>query len=144
MKIKSVALLGAGAVGAYFIYGFSHAKNVEFSVIADGERKNRLDKQGITINDAVYHPLVKTARQAKGVDLFLIATKYDALKDSLSDIKEVAGPDTIILSLLNGVDSEEIIGTVVDPSQIIYSYMKISSQRIGSRVYFDAVNYSSA
>lgn len=137
MNIRSVALLGAGAVGAYFIYGFTHAKNVEFCVIADGDRKDRLEKQGITINDAVYHPPVKTPGQAKGVDLLLIATKYDSLKESLSDIRNAAGEDTIILSLLNGVDSEEIIGTVVDPSQIIYSYMKISSQRIGSSVYFD-------
>ena len=28
----------------------------------------------------------------------------------LADIKEMTGPDTLVLSLLNGVSSEEIIG----------------------------------
>ena len=33
MKIKSVALLGAGAVGAYIIWGLSEVKDIEFGIV---------------------------------------------------------------------------------------------------------------
>ena len=56
MKIKSVALLGAGAVGAYIIWGLSEVKNIEFGIVAEGSRKERLERDGIGINGQVYHP----------------------------------------------------------------------------------------
>ena len=42
MEIKSVAVLGAGAVGSY--------------VISEGERAERLKKNGCAINGKTYHP----------------------------------------------------------------------------------------
>ena len=38
---KKVGILGAGAVGAYIIWGLSKRKDVELYLIADGERKER-------------------------------------------------------------------------------------------------------
>ena len=38
MKIKSVAVLGAGAVGSYVIWGLSEKKDIRLGVIASGER----------------------------------------------------------------------------------------------------------
>ena len=46
MKIRSVAVLGAGAVGAYILYGLSQTKDVDFCVVADGARKERLERDG--------------------------------------------------------------------------------------------------
>lgn len=42
MKIQSVAVLGAGAVGSYVIWGLSGKKDIDLSVIAKGERAERL------------------------------------------------------------------------------------------------------
>ena len=50
MKIKKVAVLGAGAVGSYVIWGLSQKDNIQLGVIAEGERAERL-KKGITINN---------------------------------------------------------------------------------------------
>ena len=36
MEIKSVALLGAGAVGSYIIWGLSRLENINFGVVAEG------------------------------------------------------------------------------------------------------------
>jgi len=49
MKINKVALLGAGAVGAYFIWGLSEKMGDDFCVVAKGERKQRLEKNGISL-----------------------------------------------------------------------------------------------
>ena len=63
------------------------------------------------------------------MDLLLVAVKYTALDAALEDIRQVAAPGTVVLSLLNGVDSEEKIATVIDSSQIVYSLMRVSSER---------------
>ena len=45
MKIKSVAVLGAGAVGSYVIWGLSEKSDIRLGVIAEGERAERLKKE---------------------------------------------------------------------------------------------------
>ena len=83
MKIKSAAVLGAGAVGAYFVYGLTDHEDLDFCVIADGARKERLERDGITIDDRkqvrTFRPVIRTPEEARGVDLLLIAVKYTAL-----------------------------------------------------------------
>ena len=51
MQIKSVAVLGAGAVGSYIIWGLSSRKDIRLAVIAEGPRAERLKQQGITTAD---------------------------------------------------------------------------------------------
>lgn len=137
MKIQTAAVLGAGAVGAYFIWGLSEKLGEDLWVVADGERKTRLEKEGITINGKKYDLHVKTPAEAKGADLLLISTKYGALKDVLEDVAAVVDEHTTVLSLLNGVDSEEIVGAKIGMEPIVYSLMKIASERKGNSIVFD-------
>ena len=39
MKINTVAIIGAGAIGAYFVWGLTDKLKDNLWVIADGERK---------------------------------------------------------------------------------------------------------
>lgn len=139
MEIKTVAILGAGAVGSYFIAGFSPYLNENLWVIADGERKARLEAEGITINGKKYMLNVKTPKQAKGADLLLVALKYNSLVPALDEIKEIVTKDTIVMSLMNGVDSEEIIESVIGGGHMVCSMIKIAAERIGSSVVYDPV-----
>ena len=133
MKIRSAAVLGAGAVGAYLVYSLIGKEDLDLCVVAEGERKQRLERDGIVIDDGkgvrALKPQVHTPQEARGVDLLLVAVKYTALDAALEDIRQVAAPGTVVLSLLNGVDSEEKIATVIDSSQIVYSLMRVSSER---------------
>ena len=133
MKIRSVAVLGAGAVGAYFVYGLTGKEDIDFCVVASGARKERLERDGITIDDKkevrTFRPAIRTPEEARGVDLLMIAVKYTALDAALEDIRKIVTPNTVVLSLLNGIDSEEKVATVIDPSQIVYSLMRVSSER---------------
>ena len=72
LKIQNVALIGAGAVGGYFIWGLNGKKDINFSIIAEGERKERLE-QGLVINGEKYTPQVLTPKEAGVVDLIMIA-----------------------------------------------------------------------
>jgi 2-dehydropantoate 2-reductase len=137
MKINTVAVLGAGAIGAYFIWGLTEKMGENLWVIADGARKDRLSKNGLVINGERYALNVRTAGEAKGADLLLVATKYGALTEILDDIEKIVDEHTVVLSLLNGVDSEEIIGQRIGMEHMIYSLMKIAAQRVGNSIVFD-------
>ena len=137
MKYQSVAILGAGAVGSYVMWGLAKKKEIDLCVVASGERKARYERDGFVINGQVYHPVVRTPEEAAGVDLLIVATKYQALRPALGDIRTVVDGHTTVMSLMNGVDSEEIIGEVIDPVQIVHSLIKVASERKGNQVVFD-------
>lgn len=139
MKLNRVGILGAGAVGCYFVAGLQEKLGKNLCVIADGARKTRLEQQGLSINHKQFFPTVKTPEEAHGVDLLLVAVKGTALQASLPDIERVVGENTLVLSLLNGVDSEELIAKRIGTEHVAYSFMKIASQRIANSVVYDPV-----
>lgn len=136
MQIKTVALLGAGAVGAYFIWGLSEMMGDDFCVVANGERKERLEREGLVINGQPYRLNVKAPDEVKNVDLLLVASKQDGLEGALEDIRCMVGEKTIVMSLLNGVKSEEIIGNAIGMEHVLYSVMRIASVRKGNEITF--------
>lgn len=136
MKIEKVALIGAGAVGAYFIWGLSEKMGEHFQVIAEGERKERLRENGIIINGKRYTFPVNTAKDAGIQDLVLIATKYEGLEDAIEKLPDLIGEHTIVISLLNGVNSEEKIGKAIGEEHLIYATMRIASVRKGNEIVF--------
>ena len=121
--------LGAGAVGSYVIYGFSGCPDLRFSLVAEGARAERLKKDGCLINGDVYHPEVLSSAEAHGVDLLIVALKYGALKEALPEIRAVVGEHTTVMSLMNGVDSEDIIASAIGAEHMIYSMIKVASSR---------------
>jgi len=136
MLIKTVALLGAGAVGAYFIWGLSEKMGDNFCVVAKGTRKERLEKEGLVINGKSYTLNVKEPSEVKNVDLLLICSKQDGLEGALEDIKSMVSDKTIVLSLLNGVKSEEILGNAIGIEHMLYSVMRIASVRKNNEITF--------
>lgn len=137
MEIKKVAVLGAGAVGSYVIWGLSGKKTVELGVIAEGARAERLKRDGCSINGAVYRPHVWTPREASSADLLVVSLKYGMLPGALDSIKAAVGENTIVMSLMNGVDSEEIIAEKVGERHILYSLIKVASRRGNDGCHFD-------
>ena len=136
MRYSSVAIMGLGAVGSYVLWGLSKRTDIDLCVVADGERKEKLQKYGVEINGEEYFPTVKTPFEAKGVDLLIICTKYNSLLDSLDDIQTIVD-DTDVMSLLNGVDSEEIIGSRIGDEHMIPALIKVASERHGNIIKFD-------
>ncbi len=137
MELKKVVIIGAGAVGCYVLWGLSQKENIELSVIASGARKERFEKEGFYINDKMYKPVVKTPSQAHGADIVIVSVKYNALQPALSDIKEIVDDHTIVMSLMNGVDSEEVIASEIGESHIVPALIKVASERRENKIYFD-------
>lgn len=129
MDIKKVAVLGAGAVGSYVIWGLSARRDIELGVVADGPRGERLKKDGCAINGKIYRPAVWTPQEAHDADLLIVCLKYGALPDALDSIKGVTGPHTTIMSLMNGVDSEEIIAEKAGAEHLLHAVIKVASHK---------------
>ena len=137
MKIRSVAILGAGAVGSYLLWGLTDKPGVTVSVVAEGTRADRLRRAGCTINGKTYRPQVLTAAQAHGADLLIVALKYGALRGALDDICAIVGENTTVMSLMNGVDSEELIAAQVGAAHVLPALIKVASHRTEDGVRFD-------
>ena len=137
MKIQSVAVLGAGAVGSYVIWGLSHKKDIRLGVIAEGERADRLKKGGCRINDEVYRPEVWSPQEAEDVDLLIVSLKYGSLPEALESIKTIVGEHTTVMSLMNGVDSEELIAEQVGDERVLRSLIKVASHKEENGYYFN-------
>lgn len=129
MKIKTVAVLGAGAVGSYIVWGLANKKDVRLGVIADDERAKRLKNNGCLINGVTYHPEVWTPQEAQNIDFLVVALKYGALQTVLDSIETIVGENTTVMSLMNGVDSEEIIAGRIGEKHLINSVIKIASHK---------------
>ncbi|MBP7897335.1 MAG: ketopantoate reductase family protein, partial [Gemmiger sp.] len=140
MKIQSVAILGAGAVGCYVLWGLADkaaANTLQLGVVAEGSRAERLRQNGCTINGQVYHPQVWTPQQAHGVDLLIVALKYGALPGALDSIRTIVSERTVVMSLMNGVDSEELIAAQVGAAHVLPALIKVASHRTEDGVRFD-------
>mgnify|MGYP000665352200 CR=1 FL=1 len=140
MKIQSVAILGAGAVGCYVLWGLADkaaANSLQLGVVAEGSRAERLRQNGCTINGQVYHPQVWTPQQAHGVDLLIVALKYGALDSALDSIRTIVSERTVVMSLMNGVDSEELIAAQVGAAHVLPALIKVASRRTEDGVRFD-------
>ena len=136
-KIKTAALIGAGAVGSYFIYCMFDSLGDDLMVIAEGERYERLKKNGITINGRVYPVNVKTPEEAAGADLVLVAVKYDGLREAADMTGRIVKDDTIVISLMNGLDSEKVIGEQCGMEHMLYALMLIQAWRDEKGIRFD-------
>jgi len=137
-EIRTVSLIGLGAIGCFLADGISKVPGIAFCVIAGGERKERLEKNGVIINGRqTFFQVTDPAERTGPSDLVIIIPKMTQLNETLADIKNQVGPDTILMSPLNGVESEEKVAAVYGEDPILWSLVRISSVRNGNRINFD-------
>ena len=126
-KIEKISLIGLGAMGVFFAPRLAAAYGDGFRVIASGERKQRLESRGVTVNKVNYKfPIVTPETAGDPADLILIGVKGYALEQAIEDIRNQVGEHTLILSLLNGVDSEERLIEAFGQEHVLYAYMRMS------------------
>ena len=137
-KIKKISLIGLGAMGVFFAPRLAAAYPEGFRVIADGERKRRLDKRGVTVNGVNYKfPIITPDEKGDPADLILIGVKGYGLDQAIEDIRNQVGEETLIISLLNGVDSEEKLVKSFGEKHVLYGYMRMSVVMKDGKADFD-------
>ena len=126
-RIENVAIIGMGSLGLMFGQGMHRALGDEhFSFVMDQARKEKYSKAKYTINDKPVAFPMRTIDDfnralVERPDLIVIATKYDGLMEAGRLAKEMLGSDTMIISLLNGITSEDMLGEHLPDERILRS-----------------------
>lgn len=117
--MKSIAIIGMGALG--LLYGDLLDATTDLGFIVDAGRRARYGGEPIAVNGAPRaFKLLDAGAKGRPVDLLIFAVKGTALEAAIEDAAGYVGPKTILLSLLNGITSEEIIGDRFGFDHLIY------------------------
>jgi 2-dehydropantoate 2-reductase len=135
IPIRKITILGAGAMGAAYAAIFSDAEDFTVCFVAEGKRHETLKRDGVMVNDKHYYvPVVRPDAAAAPADLILVALKHHDLAGALQQINGFVGDRTVILSVMNGLQSEEMIGAVYGMEKLVYAIaVGIDAVREGNR-----------
>ncbi len=121
--LSNIYVSGLGAIGSAYAGRLFDMDPGGVKVIASEERIRRYEEKGVTINGKPYpfHYVLPEDGNASA-DLIIIAVKQHHLQQSICDISRFIGKNTILLSLLNGISSEEIIGGKFGMDKMLYAF----------------------
>lgn len=135
-EIKTVGIVGLGALGVLYARQFTDALGPEqVRVLADAGRIARYRSEGVFFNDALcnFH-YADAALETQPPDLMLFAVKFGALEQAIAQCRHLVGPDTTILSVLNGISSEQILSAAFGPEKVVWCVaQKMSALKEGNR-----------
>jgi 2-dehydropantoate 2-reductase len=121
-KIQKVAILGAGAMGAYFASRFFDTAGFSTGLIAKGPRLEKLKTKGLIVNGKSYAiPVIHPDKATSTVDLIIVALKHHHLKEAVQGLQKLVGDSTTIMSVMNGLESEEYIGSIYGMDKMLYT-----------------------
>lgn len=127
-----VAIMGAGGTGGYF-GGLLGRAGEEVTFIARGAHLEALRTRGLTIKSRLVGdftiPVKATdsTREIRPVDLVLFCVKTYDTEAAAELIKPIIGPDTVVLSVQNGIDNWERIAQLVGSEGVLCAVAQINA-----------------
>ncbi len=128
MKKTRILIAGIGGVGGYFggllAKHFYQSKEVEILFYARGKHLQEIQKNGLIVtkgdNEFIAIPTLATdnPNEIGIVDFILLCTKSYDIETVIEQLTVCQNKDTIILPLLNGVDSKDRIKNIL-PNNLI-------------------------
>ncbi|MCF0260537.1 MAG: ketopantoate reductase family protein [Erysipelotrichaceae bacterium] len=139
MEIKNVLICGRGAVGSLMgkiLFDALGKDHVVFAV--DEKRKQRYEKNPLIINGqpADFKYISPEDKWTKA-NLALFFTKYGGLKEAMETAAPFIGPETILMSGINGIISEDDLRARFPQNTVIRTIaQKMDSRYTGSEVTY--------
>jgi len=129
--------MGSGGVGGYFGARLA-AAGARVTFVARGVHLEAMKRDGLKVEsivgnvhltptDATHDP----ADVHDPVDCILLATKAYDVANAARQIAPIVGPATTVVTLLNGVNSHEMVGAVVSPDRVIPGIAYVSAHIVG-------------
>lgn len=140
-EINKVLICGIGAVGSIYANKINEYNSDNLRVLVDKKRLENYTKNPKIFNGKplFFNYILPDSKDFKA-DLIIIATKYDGLKDTIKNIENFVKDDTIIISLLNGVTSEELIAQKYGWTHTLLAYfIGHSAMRDGNKITHDGI-----
>ena len=127
-----ILIMGTGGVGGYY-GGLLAQQGNEVTFIARGAHLDALRHEGLKVKsvhgDFTVSPANATDDPAHvgPVDLILFCVKTYNTDDAAQAIRAAVGPQTVVMSLQNGIDAAERIGKVIGNEHVIGAATWLSS-----------------
>ena len=136
--IKTIAVIGAGAMGACYGSKFYEIDHNCISLVAKGDRYNRLKERGLIVNNKHYFfNIIRPEEKTPPSDFIIVAVKHHHLEKAIKDMSNRVGENTLIMSIMNGIESEEQIAAVYGADKLLYALaVGIDATRYGNSVTF--------
>ena len=137
-EIQKVAILGAGAMGAYFASRFFDTAGFSTVLIAKGHRLDKLKTKGLVVNEKSYAiPVIHPDEATSTMDLIIVALKHHHLEEAVQGLEKLVGDSTTIISVMNGLESEEYIGSIYGMDKMLYTIsVAIDAVRQGNQINY--------
>ncbi|MBN1103071.1 MAG: ketopantoate reductase family protein [Deltaproteobacteria bacterium] len=135
-SLQRISVIGAGAMGAFYANKFFDMDPGCVSLIAGGERGARLRTDGLFVNGRRCFPSILTPEEIPvPSDVVMVAVKHHHLPGAIHDLRLAVGEETHILSVMNGIESEEKLGTAFGMEKVLYAVaVGIDAVREGNTV----------
>lgn len=138
MAIRNVAIIGMGALG--MLYGthiMDHAGPDQVRYVMDRKRLEKYQGKIFWKNGKEYRLPVCDCENAAAADLVIVAVKYNGLMSALDTMKYCIDDHTILMSVMNGISSEEMIGARYGKEHLIYTVAQgMDAMKFGERLSF--------
>ena len=111
MNIERIAIVGMGALGVlYGNYLTEHLGRERVGFVVNAERRERYGRMEISANGhRCDFRLIDANETGNPADLVIFAVKATALDQAMEDAAGQIGPNTVLLSVLNGITSERLL-----------------------------------
>ncbi len=121
-NIQTIDIVGLGALGVMYADFFTKKLGKEkVRVLADEARIERYKKEQVTFNGKVCDfQYCDAAKESRPSELMLFAVKYGALETAMEENAHLVGENTVLLSVLNGIRSEEDLGRRFGREKVVH------------------------
>ena len=142
-EIKTSAIVGMGALG--MMYGRviqDHVGKDYFFFAMDKARFEKYNYKETILNGEPYMFSKRSEGDLIPVDLVIVSVKYPSLDEALKIIRPLIKEDTIIMSVMNGISSEEILADNFGKDHLIYTIGQgMDSMNIGGELKYTKMGH---
>lgn len=133
-----VVLVGLGAVGAAYASRLLDA-GIDLRVLAGPDRAGRYAAEPTMVNGRPYDVPLSTGEDGPA-DVAIVAVKRAALADAVELLRPCVGADTVVISLLNGIDSEEVLAAAFPQATVLLAVcVGLDAVRDGRDVHYSSL-----
>lgn len=122
-EIRNIILCGLGGVGCVCASAIQDSAFFNLKILIDEKRYDFYKSNPTFFNEKEYNfDYILPNNTSFKADLIIIATKDEGLEDAIKNIENFIHPETIIISVLNGIHSEEKIAKVYGEKHLLTSF----------------------
>ncbi len=131
-----IVIVGMGALGV--LYGERIVTNLgkdAVTFLADKQRIENYHREGVFCNGKQCD--FQMAACADVADLVIFAVKGTAMKEAMELAKDAVGEETILLSVLNGISSEEMLAEYYQKGHIVHCIAQgMDAVKLGNKLTY--------